>query len=374
MMMAVRAAKQVVTPLWVENCGGAPRARLGLRPERPFHHGPAVSPRARSEMSNSVRTAIVTTHRAPVSLLDAFTKYHLALGFDNIFLFADDPADPARPAAASDSRVVVVPRDAELRRRWQETHTYQHAGWARAYMEREVMARQTLNVAVAVEMARERHIDWLLHIDADELFHCRHATVAEHFSRLSHLGLASVRYLNHEAVPERPDVVDCFREVTLFKHNPRLLHRPLPEYESVLEAIPACAGGYFHFYTNGKSAARVTPDLRPDGVHQFTALPRATVTHPAILHYACCTFEIFWAKYRALGNFGDKWFGATDIRDAIGSTHLDSRDAVGHGDRNLAAAFYQSRFVAREQDAALLIDHGLAARVHEPSAIIAAIV
>ncbi len=51
------------------------------------------------------------------------------------------------------------------------------------YRDREVMARQVLNAGVAVQMCLERGIDWLLHIDHDELFVSGHDSVQEHFAR-----------------------------------------------------------------------------------------------------------------------------------------------------------------------------------------------
>ena len=364
----------------------------------------------------SIKTAIVTSYRGAAPILDSFLRYHLSLGFDHIFLFCDDPEDPGTEIARRYPAVIVVPHDEELRGRWRETPLYrERAEWFETYLDREVQARQVLNVEVAAGMALERGIDWLLHIDADELFHCPGTTVAEHFRRLSEQGCSAIRYVNHEAAPEDPDVVDPFLEVTLFKKHPRLLPGQVysEEQRRVIGSIPGCPRHFFHFYRNGKSAARVAPGLHPRGVHGFsTAVERQRLyrfqrwlagkapfrwlrekglapglrrfllregvvraggaADPAVLHYPCCTFEVFWEKYRILGRFDDRWFGRTEIRVGGESTHLDSRDVVMQGDMELAEAFYRERFVLRKEDAERLLENGLALRIRGPAELLAA--
>jgi hypothetical protein len=53
------------------------------------------------------------------------------------------------------------------------------------FAEEEVQARQELNAEHAVSLALRDGITWLLHCDADELFHCPDRSVVEHFNRLT---------------------------------------------------------------------------------------------------------------------------------------------------------------------------------------------
>lgn len=362
----------------------------------------------------SMKTAIVTTYRGAATILDSFLTYHLALGFDHIFLFSDDPQDPGTEIARRYPNVTVVGNDDQLKARWRKTPLYRtRKKWVETYLNREVMARQMLNVEVAIEMARDSGVDWLLHVDVDELFYCPDTTIAEHFQDLAEQGIVGVRYLNYEAVPERADVVDSFREVSLFKVNQDSLPGGTltQEQEELVKSIPHLHGHYFHYYRVGKSAARVIPGLMPAGVHRFAPRVRlqglyevqqwlaiqtpvlwlrqrglvpglrkallreglfkaARRSNPAILHYPCCTFDVFWGKYRARGAFADKWFGKFDIRKALGTTHLESRDVVAKGDPELARRFYEDRFVASEEDARRLVESGLAVRIHAPAELL----
>lgn len=43
----------------------------------------------------TARAALVTTLRGAAPVLDSFIRYHLARGFAHLYLFFDDPDDPA---------------------------------------------------------------------------------------------------------------------------------------------------------------------------------------------------------------------------------------------------------------------------------------
>lgn len=89
---------------------------------------------------------------------------------------------------------------------------------------REVMARQLLNVTIAIDLARRDGIRWLLSIDVDELFFCDgHASVRTHFEALDSRGILHSSYLNQELVPQPQPAADPFAGPALFKLSPHLL-------------------------------------------------------------------------------------------------------------------------------------------------------
>ena len=221
--------------------------------------------------------AIVTTLRGAGTVLESFVRHHLALGFGLLYLFFDDPLDRglAWAKAASDSRVVALERGPELEDAWRRCAQYSYYA---PHLEHEVMARQCLNAEVAVQQAQADGIAWLLHIDADELFHAPGQDARSHFAFLSSAGVERAVYPNLEALPESEDIDDYFREVTLFKTNRNLLPggRLNPAQERLVSEITQWPSSGFNFYSNGKSAALVRPGLVPDGVHRFhkTRFPR----------------------------------------------------------------------------------------------------
>lgn len=303
-------------------------------------------------------------------MLDSFVTYHLRNGFAHLYLFFDDPADPDLARLAGHPMVSVIAQDAALRRRW--SHLPQYPLYA-AHVDREVMARQVLNAALAMEMARQDRCDWLLHIDSDELFFAPKGAVAAHFLEAAALQVDTICYRNFEAVPEKADIADPFRDVDLFKVPPELRAGPFNEEgRALLADTPQIPEKRFHFYRNGKAAVRLgAPDMRPEGVHRFTrpggTVQEAQASDAFVLHYPCCGFEAFWRKYRTLGPFADAWLGAFDIRQSIGPLHLDARDVVARNDREAALAFYRRRIALEDKARAeQLIRHGILTRLPQP--------
>ena len=299
-----------------------------------------------SDIGGGSGPAIVTTLRDAGCLLDSFVAYHLGIGFSRLYLFFDDPADPDLRRVADWPGVTAIACDDAERSRWRSSSLWPALGGS---IDQEVMARQILNASLALKRARSEGHDWLLHIDVDELFWSPGRTAAEHFALLANEPFDVISYPNFEAVPEADDVVDPFREVTLFKAPLGRLKRLPPERLERARALDRrFEASVFNLYSNGKSAVRVgAPELEPMGVHTFAhpsrRTPFATSAQDFILHYACCGFETFLAKYRRLGRFGDAWWNRYDIATAIGPFHLQARDVVLSGDRDAALAFYRRR-------------------------------
>ena len=318
--------------------------------------------------------AIVTTLRNAGPVLDSFIAYHLAIGFQHIFLFFDDPADPDLQCIDANPRVTAIAHDAALRRAWEKLPTYPRMA---TFVESEVMARQILNASLAIEMARQRGHEWLLHIDADELFLSPAGSVADHFASLDSQAPETVVYHNFEAVPERDDISDFFRQVDLFKVHPELYGSPLSEDAArLLAATPQLSPRIFRAYDNGKSAVRLSAtDMWPIGVHRFGRLRGTGIGRNSrqqfILHYPSCGFDAFWRKYTTRGRFPDQRWGKHDIAAAGGVFHLQSRDVVMAGDRHAAHAFYNQRVVINDRERVeALINAGILVRFPQPRQII----
>jgi len=330
-------------------------------------------------MSPAGTAAIVTTLRNAGPVLDSFVAYHRAIGFAHIFLFFDDPDDPDLLRARAMPGVTAIPHDSALKEAWRDLRSYSRLS---AFLDSEsassqdrVMARQQLNVEFAMGLARAAHYDWLLNIDADELFFSPNEPVAQHFATLTTTAFDTIGYSNFEAVPTRDDIDDFFREVDLFKPPPAHAKSLGAAFHHAEETISQFKP-YFHYYANGKSAVRLTTDpLEPVGVHRFQRSAGATnvasSTGHFVLHYPCCGFDSFLSKYMTLGRFADKWWGQLDISELIGTFHLESRDVVMSGDRDRAHAFYRTRVaIADSHLVEQLLDSGLLVRFPQPRQII----
>jgi hypothetical protein len=316
------------------------------------------------------KAAIATTLRGAGLMIDSFVAYHLASGFDRLFLFFDDPEDPDFARFSAHPGVTAVACDAVLKQEWMQLPEYEALS---PFITSDVMARQALNTALAMAWARQEGLNWLLHIDVDELFILPRQSVAQHFAVCDERAPDAIRYLNFEALPERVDIKDPFREVDLFKIPTAMSPGPdFPEGRDLLRKTPQLPERRFHLYSNGKSAVKLTSaDMRPMGVHGFVhrtaPAPSLLSEEGFILHYPNCGFEAFCRKYEMLGRFADSWMGDIDIASAIGSFHLEARDVVASGDREAALAFYRERVALEDpQKVERLIKYRVLRRIQRP--------
>ena len=148
------------------------------------------------------------------------------------------------------------------------------------------MDRQAVNVACAVERAKAHGIEWLLHVDDDEMLHCPAGAGAMH-AALSALPTqcCDAHIKNLEALAPAPTCSKPFEECVTF----------------------VASTSKFASYTNGKSFGRVgAPGLRAHGPHHFRgdSLNGATRDLPpsiaVVLHYESVAYERWTTKFSEL--------------------------------------------------------------------------
>jgi hypothetical protein len=316
----------------------------------------------------SSKVCIVTTVKDPGNIIESFIRYHFKIGIAHIFIFFDNPEDEAINIVKKFPNVSAIPCDEQLQIQQKNNKLYHNMS---EHITSEVMARQILNAETAINLAWEMQLDWIIHIDADELFYTQES-IAEHFDFIPY-SIGQVIYRNFEGVPEKLTIDDYFKEVTLFKKHGHLIPYPLPDdYYKFFRREE-----YFIGYGNGKAAARVLPGVLPSGVHEFTTVephPETaySTSSPVILHYISCGFGFYYRKYQQLGNFSDYWFGNTKIPVTF---HTKSRDLFCAGDLQEIVDFYQEQVVFENQDEInYLLDQGILARIWKPASLLSPII
>ena len=287
-------------------------------------------------------------------MLSSFVLWHLRLGFTRIYCYFDDPNDPgirqakqlrldAEKHGYGTNAICAIPCDSTLRDEWSSLHTYTR--WDIPRVVHHVEVRQLLNAEHGLRRAHaDGDIDWLLHIDSDELFCIDDLDAAAHFGRLSAHGCVGFKYPIHEGCPEACEAlslpsVNVFRAVTLFRRHSATLESAVlngasspresaevgARVELAREAVAFWSRGGRHFQLGspqGKSATRVLPGVLPMSVHTWyppdaSSLPRCWASFhdrtdavadslrvvspmgaPCILHYISCDFEFWWHKYK----------------------------------------------------------------------------
>ncbi|KAK3159631.1 hypothetical protein QOZ80_1BG0049050 [Eleusine coracana subsp. coracana] len=226
--------------------------------------------------------------------------YHKVIGVSHFILFVEGEA--AKPAVTSVLEsiqgVKIIYRTTELKEKqdrsriWNETWL---AGFFYKPCNYELFVKQSLNMEMAIVMARDAGMDWIIHLDTDELIHP--AGAREYSLRRLLLDVPDnvdmVVFPNYESSIERDDIKDPFTEVSMFKKN--YDHLPKDTYFGLYKEATRGNPNYFLTYGNGKSAARVKEHLRPNGAHRWHNYMKTPneikLEEAAILHYTYTKFS-----------------------------------------------------------------------------------
>jgi hypothetical protein len=251
-----------------------------------------------------MRLGLVMTVRDERPLLRTNLLFHRHLGVERVYLY-DDGSSDGTPETVRDLEFVSTRtsvssdrfRDRETDSTFLRTDT-----WA--------TVRQRLNAWAALEEARDDRLDWLLHLDADELVcpDLRHAPAGqlrEFFAGIP-AAVAQVRFPTLEAVQRRTVYRDVFAEETLFKLPQGRIRRrvrdPLRGRELRVDG--------FYGHRAGKSAVRTAVPARPRSPHVFMAPDGGKLESQwagSHLHYYACGAAAFAAKLRRLRGHPDTW-------------------------------------------------------------------
>jgi hypothetical protein len=238
--------------------------------------------------------AIATTTKNPHQLND-WIKYHLNIGFNKLYIVFDDENEIYDNIYENDNRVVILYNNDEWKNELSQLPNMDHF----LNDKKEVMSRQILNFTNVRNYAKLDNIDWLLHIDADELFYNESTSLDIIFDNK----YSVILFQNYEMIPKHDNYNNCFKEGVDFKINPRI----------------------YNAYSNGKSAVRVNSTAVIGGVHGFHGENNYASQVGKILHYPSCNFDEYINKYKILGKFEDKWWNSVQIPFKF---HTESRDII----------------------------------------------
>lgn len=273
-----------------------------------FHHSKTDIPSLNGEQWDTpintppkpLNIAFTVTTSESVPQIKVWLAYHRFIGVSKFYLFVDGSA--AQPAAVAELRaqqgVKVVEKDDFLVQRHKNSRIWNET-WLSAFFDKpcnnELFVTQSLNMEYSIQMAKEDKIDWLLHIDTDELIYpggSHEYAIQEVLSKVP-VEVDLLVFPNYESLPERDDISYPFVEVSLFKRNFNhvVSEHYFKNYATVAKGNP----NYFITYGNGKSAARVQEGLRPNGAHRWHNYNKKPVEwssdQAAVLHYTYNKFS-----------------------------------------------------------------------------------
>jgi len=313
-------------------------------------------------MSDSICS--ITTLRAPLEQVRAWTSYHLNLGVSRMYLYFDDPADPAVDALADNPRLTCI--------RCDEQHW---PGGRKAREKLTLPQRQWFNAKDAWRRAGSEGHDWLLHFDCDELIRSP-VPLPELLSATSRQ-VDVLRFRTLEAVPDRLHYEDPFQQVNCFKVGPcRPTRRCYPgNTPGIIRALAATVdyytrlhsariiaprafrnGQYLRGHLGGKSAVRVTSRVKAVGVH----VPVPAVRHlnaefvngGGLLHFDGCDYQAWRDKW--LKRFREKSVPPSRGANRAWQMQLFSQAFESGDERQLTNLFEQQYFLPEEVRGKLL--------------------
>ena len=189
---------------------GAAVARAALRPRPSAPSTPTRTPQKKKkvswspdvvERSRPPAVGLVCTLKDASKRLDSYIRYHQRVGFARIYLYFDDATETSDiEAARGYADVEVIVRDDALTAAWAHL-----PGWAalKDYVQDDVQVRQMLNALHCLRRAEARdRLQWLVHVDSDELFDPGARSIHDHFRYLEASRFDWFCYHNFEAVPE----------------------------------------------------------------------------------------------------------------------------------------------------------------------------
>jgi len=156
---------------------------------------------------------LFTTIRAPLADTLAFVNYHLNTGIDHIYMFFDDPDDPAVDVLSLEKRVTCIRCDNGY---WANlAGNLPKSGLS-------INVKQEINSQVAIKKSRENCYTWICHLDSDELIYAVGGFKKAIAALKPDVQVAKFPVL--EVIPEKLSVQMAYQELHFFKHAP--LTRP----------------------------------------------------------------------------------------------------------------------------------------------------
>nr|ACG34068.1 KOB1 [Zea mays] len=246
------------------------------------------------------KVCVQTSTSAGLEQILPWLFYHKVVGVAQFLLFVEGKAAKPNVAGVLESipgvKVVYRTKDLEERqarsRIWNETWL---SGFFYKPCNYELFVKQSLNMEMAIVMARDGGMDWIIHLDTDELLYPGGAAEYSVRRLLAEVprDVDMVIFPNYESSVEHDNIKDPFSEVSMFKRN--YDHLPKDTYFGMYKEATRGNPNYFLTYGNGKSAARIQDHLRPNGAHRWHNYAKSPneikLEEAAVLHYTYTKFS-----------------------------------------------------------------------------------
>ena len=251
---------------------------------------------------------------------DTWINYHISIGISKFLLSVEDTPELKETIDKYGDLI-----DAEYVSMDSKDKFYDRNYWT-------LMDRQKTFVTKSIEKCKKLSVDWILHIDTDELLWCGDSIKDLLVSIESDFDYIHIK--NYEAVYPTDDLENPFLQTNTF-------------ISSDMTA-----------YNSGKSMGRVSPNLKFRGAHAFHGkYHNIEIKKAVVLHFESATFEKWLEKFSNNSNYshpeiqGMKEFMIDENKNEVKQVPLEfckeSSRLVRLGDLEKCREYYNKMKVCR---------------------------
>lgn len=263
-----------------------------------------------------MKTAVVITVKNEARLLWQNILYHLGMGVNTIFVYFDHTTDHTA-ATIKDIKQVVTSTSVSAEK--YKDKPYLKKFWIHA--EEHHTARQCLNTYDALQQCKQKGFDWLISLDADELFSTGtggRQSLHDFFNieRTNNFDIIQLPTL--EVINRKMAYQNIMAEETLFKKQKNFKSKFDQLYRNIYNPYTEkhITTSYWLGHTMGKAAINVNKDVIPFNVHRYQFVDGTKPKiHTAgnILHYHLYDFQDFLKKYDNFKDHPDTFLSGNKI-------------------------------------------------------------
>ncbi len=248
-----------------------------------------------------MKIALVITVKNESRLLRDNLLYHHAIGISKAFVYFDGVTDNGPQTI--DNLSFVEQQDSVSSKKYQ---TVQFLDKFTINAEEHHTARQCLNTYDALQKCKAQQIDWLISLDADELFLAsidKPLSLEQFFKNAEYQNADIINLKPREVVARKMGYQNVMLEETVFKTQKNFRSKLDMIYQKIYNPYNENykTVSYWLGHTMGKSAIRVLRPIIPYNVHRYTLQngnnPK-TIDMGNILHYHIYDFEDFINKFK----------------------------------------------------------------------------
>ena len=324
---------------------------------------------------------LFSTIRAPLEDTLDFAYYHLNSGIDHIYIFFDNPDDPALDILKPENRISCIRCDSDYWAKYIGNHPKSDLS---------INLKQEINSRIAIKRSREDGFSWICHVDSDELIHAPGGFRKVIAAIPPTVQVAKFPVL--EVIPEKLSIQSAFHELHNFKIAPVTLPRNKSLYldpqevytfykndilyrtkifRAIILGSASARVDYIKGHSLGKSIARTNApfDLFRSHFptpHKNKRLKMNLISEIKLLHYDSPDFDRWKTKWHIRYRNIQNGIIPMKLSDRRRKQYELFSSVFENGNEEDLVVLFKSNFFISPSEREVLLKTGLVTEVHLP--------